>query len=439
MITPFDGLLGSFYFLIIMIIGWSHSKKKIAEGKLNYKYYLPSLFIHLFGVTFFCLVYGFYYGGGDSYYYFRGGSSLVSSILDYPFDTFLLYGYNVNSIPVDIAYLKSSLFAGNSDQTFLMMKLASLFCFVGFNGFFASSVVLGWLSFYFNWKLFVTVNKAFFIAKVSAPKLFYILFIPSLFFWGTGILKDTYVFIFSTYLIIYFIELFNIKNQQNKLLKFCLFLLFSFFITYLKSYVFYTVFGSLLVAYYGEALKMSSIVRSSKIIRYSVNTLFGGLLLLLIFLGSQAFQADILDAQKEAITTLQGFHDWHTTLGGSSYSLGITDYSIFGILSQSPLAFLVTYFGPFPWQINSPIMLFTAFESYFYLYLFLLAIKRQKMKLFSLFNKHNIILFSMIFSILFGVLVGITSYNYGALARFKIQALPYFIIWITSVRFPQKS
>ncbi len=432
MITLFDGILGSFYFLILMLIGWWYSRQKIGEGKLNYRYYLPSLFIHLFGVVFFCLVYGLYYGGGDSYYYFRGGSILGKYIFSSPIEgVSILFndlpGINVNSLQV----LDQMNFQNDSDS-FLMMRVTSLISILGIHSFLASSVLVSYISFYFNWKLFKSVNKAFYLDKVKSPKLYYILFIPSLFFWGTAILKDTYVFIFCSSLVISFIQVFDLKNYKFIFFRILLFMICSYFIVNLKPYVFFPLIGSLLVAYYGLIVSNSSLLKTNKVFRYIFNFIFSSVLMGILFFGFQSFQSEILSIQYDAIKTLKGFHDWHTKLGGSSYSLGITDYSIVGILQQSPLAFLVTYFGPFPWQINSPLMLLTALESYFYLYLFIVALSKQRFQLFSFFKKHNIIVFSMIFSIIFGVLVGITSYNYGALARFKIQALPFFLLWLTA-------
>tara|TARA_R110002049_G_scaffold306043_1_gene503871 strand:- start:87 stop:1355 length:1269 start_codon:yes stop_codon:yes gene_type:complete len=417
-----------------MVIGWMYSKQKIGEGKLNYKYYLPSLFIHLFGVTFFCLVYGFYYGGGDSYYYFRGGVSFIDSLFNYPFETIQIYFYKVENIPDDLRYVVSWVGTLRDNDTFFTMKLASIFCFLGFGGFLSACILLSYLSFYLNWKLFTTINLAFFVDKVQSPKLYYILFVPSLFFWGTGILKDTFVFIFTSCIIIIFIRSFNLKELKKPFFKLVFLLISIYSILNLKSYVLFTLLTSLFIAYYGKIVTLFSVLESNRFLKYLFNIFFFILLVIILVFGFQSFQIEIQQAQKAAISTLQGFHDWHTKLGGSSYSLGITDYSVTGILSQSPLAFLVTYFGPFPWQINSPIMLLTAVESYFYFYLFILTIKKRGIQLFNILVMHDIVFFSMIFTLIFGVLVGITSYNYGALARFKIQALPYFLIWVTSIK-----
>lgn len=439
MITLFDALIGSFYFLVIMIIGWVYSKQKIGSGKTNYKFYFPSLLIHLLGVTFFCLVYGLYYGGGDSYYYFRGGNSLNQYLFSNPMETLSVYFYTLENLPTNLSYIINWIGKGNSEETFLTMKIASIFSLFGLGGFLSASILISYVSFFFNWKLFTVVNKAFFFNQIHSPNLHFILFIPSLFFWGTGILKDTYVFIFLSIIVINFIQVFSLKNYKNTMQRLFLVVAASYFIVSLKPYVFYTLIFSLLIAYYGKFLNLNKLFKDNKLITYLFNVVFLVIVIGVLFYGFQAFQAEIFKVQKEAIKTLQGFHDWHTKLGGSSYSLGITDYSIVGILQQAPLAFLVTYFGPFPWQINSPIMLLTAVESYIFFYFFIKSIRRNGLR-FILVNKSNsILIFSIVFSIIFGVLVGITSYNYGALARFKIQALPFFFIWLDATNKTNRS
>lgn len=430
MITLFDGILGSFYFLIIMLIGWLYSKQKIGEGKLNYRYYLPSLFIHLFGVVFFCLVYGFYYGGGDSYYYFRGGSILGKYIFSSPIEgVSILFndfsGINVNSLQV----LDQMNFQNDSDS-FLMMRATSLISILGVHSFVSTSILFSYISFYINWKLFKSVNKLFYLRGIYSPKTYFILFIPSLFFWGTAILKDTIVFIFTTYIVIFFLEVIDLRNTKNSILKITMLIISSYFVTVLKPYVFFSIFISLLIAYYLKIIEFPKVVKSNRYLKTILNIVLLSLITVFIFFAYQSFQNEISKAQEKAISTLQGFHDWHTKLGGSNYSLEIEDYSLLGLLSKSPVAFLVSYYGPFPWEIRSPIMLLTAIESYFFFYFSIRLFFRRKKDIYKLTRDNSFLFFSILFPIIFGVLVGITSYNYGALARFKIQSLPYLLVWL---------
>jgi len=435
MLTLFDGILGLFYSILLLGLGWIHKNNQLAKGYSNYKYYFPSLLAHIFGVIVFCLVYGLYYGGGDSYYYFRGGKSLVEMFFLFPSDTVKVYFHSINSVPDNLRYITYWFNGVDSNDSFLTMKFASVFSLFGLNSFLCSSILLSFFSFLANWYLFKVINSSLFRSGYSCSKLYFILFIPSLLFWGTGILKDTFVFIFSSCVFIYGVLYFSEKRNKRSLKFFfssILIILFSNFILELKAYVFYTLLISFLLGFYTDLINISSISKSNRLVANILNITFIIVVILLIFLGFQSFQNEILKAQEEAILTIQGFHSWHTILGGSSYSLGITDYTAFGILSKSPLAFLVTYFGPFPWQIKSPIMLFTALESYFFFYLFIKAIINRKYRILFAQVNNSLLKFAIIFSIIFGVLVGITSYNYGALARFKIQSLPFFLLWILS-------
>jgi hypothetical protein len=441
MLTLFDGIIGLFYALILLGAGWLYKNHQLAKGYSNYRYYFPSLLAHILGAVGFCLVYGLYYGGGDSYYYFRGGKSLVEMFFLYPVDTIKVFIYNISDIPYDLKYIVSWLGNENGEDAFLTMKLSSVFCLLGFNTFVGSSIILAFVSFFANWKLFKVINTSFYYSNIVVPKLYYILFIPSLLFWGTGILKDTYVFIFLVFIFNFVVTFFSKVNTGKfyTTVLLILSLLFGAFMIKLKAYVFYSLIISLSIAYYSQITGLASLKDSNKGLKYFYNFLLIVLIVILTALGFQSFQREIFRAQEEAISIIQGFHSWHTILGGSSYSLGITDYSFFGIVSKAPLAFMVTYFGPFPWEIKTPIMMFTALESYVFFFLFSKMLWVKQFKLFSGVNRSSIILFSIIFSVIFGAMIGITSYNYGALARFKIQSMPFLLVWILSVNSYKKS
>jgi len=44
----------------------------------------------------------------------------------------------------------------------------------------------------------------------------------------------------------------------------------------------------------------------------------------------------------------------------------------------------------------------------------------------------------MLFAIIFGVVVGISSYNYGALSRYKIPSEMFFVISLTIIYYKAK-
>src|SRR5688500_17569780 len=112
---------------------------------------------------------------------------------------------------------------------------------------------------------------------------------------------------------------------------------------------------------------------------------------------------------------------------GSSYDLGEFDPSIFGMLVKFPQAVVVTFFRPFPWEARKIIVMLSALEALAFAYFTFRAFqKRGVAKTLGLITKDPNLLFCLIFSIIFGFAVGISSYNFGALSRYKIPALPFY-------------
>jgi hypothetical protein len=139
--------------------------------------------------------------------------------------------------------------------------------------------------------------------------------------------------------------------------------------------------------------------------------------------------------------TAEGFHSWHTTLGasgGSYYSLGNdVDYSPSGILKKAPLALAITQFGPFIWQIRNPVMLMSGVESLIFLFFFIkVFINVRIYKAYNILFKDHIIMFCICFIVILGIAIGMTSFNYGALVRYRIPILPFFValLSITSLK-----
>jgi hypothetical protein len=150
-----------------------------------------------------------------------------------------------------------------------------------------------------------------------------------------------------------------------------------------------------------------------------------------------------VDRMEKRATDMQR---WHTQVskyqddgykggwsgGGSSYSLGAPgDFSIGGMAKKFPLAISVTFFRPFPWEVRNPIMFLASLEGLFFLWLTLKS--ARKYGFFNYFQnafKEPMVAFCLLFSLVFGFAVGFTSYNYGALVRYKIPCLPFYLLFV---------
>ncbi|HLU85189.1 MAG TPA: hypothetical protein VKZ45_06930, partial [Vicingaceae bacterium] len=129
--------------------------------------------------------------------------------------------------------------------------------------------------------------------------------------------------------------------------------------------------------------------------------------------------------------TLEGFQSWHgylaETQDQSGYTLGEIEFSTIGYLKIAPAAFNVTFFRPYLWEIRNAATLMGALESFFVLLFFMYLLITLRWKFFKIMFKNKDIFFMMIFSTLFGISVGISSYNFGALSRYKMPAQLLFV------------
>jgi len=110
---------------------------------------------------------------------------------------------------------------------------------------------------------------------------------------------------------------------------------------------------------------------------------------------------------------------------GSAYDLGQFEPTLGGMLSKFPQAVVVTLFRPFPWEVRKVIVALSALEALLFLYLTLRVTVKRKRQLKGFFKDPNLVFF-LVFSLIFAFAVGITSYNFGTLSRYKIPCMPFY-------------
>ena len=120
---------------------------------------------------------------------------------------------------------------------------------------------------------------------------------------------------------------------------------------------------------------------------------------------------------------------------GSGYSLGNYDPTPIGLLSIAPQAIVVSLFRPFIWEVSSPLNLIAALEGMASLLLTVYVIwKIGPLNVFRILFSNPEVAFALSFALVFAFAVGFSSYNFGALMRYKIPALPFYfaslvILW----------
>ena len=74
-------------------------------------------------------------------------------------------------------------------------------------------------------------------------------------------------------------------------------------------------------------------------------------------------------------------------------------------------------------------MLFSALESTGFLFLVLYTVWKRRTSVLKTFTSPDIA-FTMVFAIVFAFAVGVSTFNFGSLARYKIPLLPFFFIGV---------
>jgi hypothetical protein len=113
---------------------------------------------------------------------------------------------------------------------------------------------------------------------------------------------------------------------------------------------------------------------------------------------------------------------------GHSFDIGLTDASPIGLLKKFPTAIVAGLYRPFLWESGNAVMIISGIENTLILFLTLNAIFRTSMlSFFKKILQEPLLFFSLSFSIFFAFSVGISTSNFGALVRFKIAYLPFFL------------
>jgi len=419
MITWIDWGIWLVYFAVIFTVLWFYRQSK--SNNDTYKWFLKGFMIKVFGGVVFALIFVYYYKFGDSFEYYKGSVMLDKAFLDAPSDYFeLLLHESSTNFPGHLKQYTDSLAYSDTSEEWFMVKLISPLALITFNSYLVINLLLSLVSFWGGWKLFKVFSN---ILPNHKNLAFYTtFFIPSMVFWGSGLMKDTLTLAGINYLI--YVLYFTLVKKKGKPI-FIVGVLIWFYITFtLKSYIILAFLPSIFLMFY---YTYKSKIKSS-IIRFVSTPI-----ILIGFLSVGFFSLKSLSESSEKYSAEQlewkvkGFHSWHTTLGGSAYSLGDIEYTPIGVISKIPAGLNVTFFRPYIWEARNPVVMLGAMESLILLILFLIILFKTKFRPFSYLKNQYLLKALIAFILIFGFAVGFTSYNFGALGRYKMPVMSLFV------------
>lgn len=312
--------------------------------------------------------------------------------------------------------------------------------------------------------------------------LFAIFLIPGVLFWGSGILKEGIVLFTMGFLIYFYFKL--IKNI-NSLKYILLFLLFCYLVMLSKFYIIFAIIpaigaglisklpkfkninsfyyyliaticffiGALILDYSNIYKPFAMLAKKEKDFK---NVAWGGVFIDRTTHGDSIRinyeDSEKLIAQENGLYTLpkgskynhfidgrikdsliseSNFTDLNVfiTLIPSNSRINIPDLqpNLISVIKNAPVAVFNCLFRPFIWESKNILSLIAAAENLIFIAAILFGILFFKMP-----NKENsnAWFFFISFSIVLFVLIGLTTPVIGAMVRYKIPALPFFLLFV---------
>lgn len=387
-------------------------------------YFLPALYVKIFGAIFIGLLYTYYYTSGDTFRFFENASVLNSVFSESPgkWLTLLL------RIPewYDSEYYEyiSRMPFYHTPANYTVCAVAGVLGMLVGTTYLPMAVLFALVSFTGVWALFRTFARQY-PSQIRYVALA-ILFFPSVVVWGSGLLKDTLCLFgigWATYGAFRILINGNFSWRNITWTLLCLWLVSLIKIYIVASFIPAVIFW-ILATHSGKV--HNAVARG--IIRVFVPLAVLGLVGLLAIsfekqLGNYALDNVLKTSESLRVELLRTSE----ATEGSAYDLGKIDPTPLGLLAKAPLAINVTLFRPYIWEAKKAIIFINAVESFAMLVITLIVLfKLGLLRFFKTIARDANLQFFILYTLIFAFAVGISTYNFGSLSRYKIPCLPFF-------------
>ncbi|MEQ8580142.1 MAG: hypothetical protein RIC30_06220 [Marinoscillum sp.] len=419
-----DLLITPVYFFVLLLL--AYQIRPFVTNRQLRPYFIPGLLVRFFGAIALGSIYQFYYGGGDTFNYFTHGSRWIwEAFLDDPMIAFkMIFAENVHE--GDIYEYSSHIWYFRDDHSYFVVRIAGWLGLFTFNTYSAVAILFAAFSFSGSWAFYMAMTERY-PAQYKWLAIC-VLFIPSIFFWGSGILKDTLTFGALGWAAFAYLKIlrkgFSFSNITILLLA-CL-LIYS-----IKVYILMAFVAAIGISYYLNVVRKFHFVFKLLVapVMAVVIAGIGYYVILQIGEDNSKYAIDNI-AETAAITSYDIRYGWGKD-AGSGYDIGMLDGSWGSMFRVAPAAINVSLFRPYLWEVSNPLMLISALESAALLlmtiYMFVKGVKIRDI------FQDPVIVFCFVFSFVFAFAVGVSTSNFGTLARYKIPLLPFYTSFLVLI------
>lgn len=425
--------LNDFIFAPIYLFLWYYVVMKVAnskyKGTVHYSYLVNAFKVKAVSSFMFVLVFVFYYGGGDTFAYLCN----VMQLRDYLFiDPTATYHMMFRPDSFEAHYVMDSyMLAGGTyltdDSSRIVIMISFFLSFLCMSSYVSLCIMYAAFCMMGGWLLYKTFVDIY--PHLHKEIAIACLFIPSVCFWGGGQLKDPvcmgFIGIFTNSVYEAFLKGRNVPKNVF------LVLISVYAIMQIKVYIvlaFAPAVGFWVFSRYRYTIKSPFIKAIIGPVMMVVGVGLG--ITILTQMGKVAERYSF----ENMMRTAQDTQNWLITsskmVGSTSfYTLGDIDFTMMGMLKVFPSAVNVALFRPYLWEAKKPILMLSSLEG---LVFFTITVRQIfKAGFFGTLKQisnNPEVQFCLIFSIIFAFAVGFTSFNFGALARYKIPFMPFYLL-----------
>jgi hypothetical protein len=389
---------------------------------------LPALTVRILGALAVGFIYQFYYGGGDTLNYHSHGSRIIWEAFTEDVGKGLQLLFSDGTRSTGIYKYANQIWYFKDQQSYFIIRIAAIFDLITFSTYSATAVLFAVLSFAGGWLMFLTFYRI--VPELHRWTALACLFIPTVFFWGSGIFKDT---ITLAALSISFYCFFRVFIDRKYSIISILVLLFSLWVIYsIKKYILLSFLPVIIIWIAIRTLvKVRSIVLRALIVPIAMVPVLFLAYYTLVKVGEDDPRYNVEKlAETAKITAYDIRYGWGARAGeGSGYTLGELDGTWQSMVRLAPSAVIVSLFRPWLWEVRNPLMVLSAFESLAFLMLTLYVFYRVGFRGLKYLRKPEVV-FCLGFSLMFAFAVGVSTYNFGTLSRYKIPLLPFYAMGI---------
>jgi hypothetical protein len=394
----------------------------------HYRFYSWALMAKLFAGFVFCLLYMTFYEG-DTLDYFHGMNSLNNVATD-NFGHYLDLLFKGNK-PEFYSYFNTETMHPDAHmwrdpKSFFVIRFLSPFAALGFGSYVITTMLISWVSFTFLWKMYLTFARLY--PTLDFKMAIAILFMPSVIFWGSSVLKDT---IMMAAVAAFTVSFLNMAVKGKVTLGSMLSLLISSWLMIsIKAYILIAMIpGAAIWFAHGRILAIKS-----QFMRYATYPFMMAISLavgvvVLSSLGSSFGEYGSMDKMVAKAQLTQEDLKRENSYGKNYYDLGKIENTPSGLVKLMPQAIIAGLYRPFIWEARNPFIALSGLENLFTLFLTLSILYRTKVyKMFSYIGRDPILIFTLLYTIMFAFGIGLATANFGALVRYRIPGLPFLML-----------